>query len=188
MKQLYCSTLQEWRDWLSKNHDKENEIWFVYYKKGSSIPTVGYEESVEEALCFAWIDSLIHKIDEACYARKFTPRKDSSKWSPSNKKRVEKLILERRMTAVGLAKVETAKKNGMWDKPDRPDIDFRIPEEFRVELDKNKNALLFFEQLSSSDKKQFIGWISVAKRPETKEKRIKESIRLLEKKRKLGLV
>ncbi len=187
MKQLYFKTSQEWREWLANNNDKETEIWLIFFKKDTGKPSMEYESSVEEALCFGWIDSIIKKIDESKYARKFTPRKDNSNWSEANKKRVERLINNQRMTDIGLVKIETAKQNGQWDKPDRPDISFDIPEEFKKALDKNNEAKEYFEQLALTYRKQFIGWIVVTKRPETKEKRINESIKLLAKGQKLGL-
>jgi len=187
MKTLYCKTTEEWRTWLEQKHDKETEIWLIFFKKAAGKPSLDYESAVEEALCFGWIDSIIKKIDESRFARKFTPRNDDSKWSDKNKKRVERLIKSDRMTPVGLAKVKAAQKNGRWDEPDRPDISFEIPEEFRKALNQNSKARKFFEQLAPSYRKQFIGWISVAKRSETKAKRINESIQLLSKGEKLGL-
>ena len=146
------------------------------------------KSSVEEALCYGWIDSIIKKIDETKYARKFTPRKDDSKWSPSNKKRVEKLIREGLMTEYGLQKVEAAKRSGRWDDPaQRPELTFEMSAEFAEALSKNKRARETFENLSPSHQKQYLGWIEVAKRPETREKRIRESIRLLAEGKKLGL-
>jgi len=145
------------------------------------------EESIEEALCFGWIDSIIRKIDEQSHARKFTPRNDDSKWSDVNKKRVEKLTLEKRMTSAGRAKIEIAKQNGQWDKPDQPRIQFEMPAEFQAALEQHPNAKKFFNTLTKTDRKQYITWITTAKRPETREKRIIESIELLEKGQKLGL-
>ncbi|MFQ5633390.1 MAG: YdeI family protein, partial [bacterium] len=127
MKQLYFKTSLEWRKWLHDNHDKETAIWLIFYKQNTGKPTMEYEAAVEEALCYGWIDSIIKKIDEAKFARKFTPRKDDSKWSESNKKRVALLIEQKRMAAIGLAKIEAAKKNGQWDKSDRSQINFEIP-------------------------------------------------------------
>jgi uncharacterized protein YdeI (YjbR/CyaY-like superfamily) len=187
MKQLYFKTSQKWREWLANNNDKETEIWLIFFKKNTGKPSMEYESSVEEALCFGWIDSIIKKIDESKYARKFTPRKDNSNWSEVNKKRVDRLIKNRRMTDIGLAKIEAAKQNGQWDKPGRPDISFEIPEELKKALDKNSVAKEYFEQLAPTYQKQFMGWIVIAKRPETKEKRINESIKLLAKGQKLGL-
>jgi len=188
MKTVEVKNRAEWRAWLAANHDKEIEIWLVYYKKETGKATIDYEASVEEALCYGWVDSIIKKIDETKYARKFTPRKDDSKWSPSNKKRVEKLIREGVMTEYELQKVETAKQSGKWDAPDqRPKFTFEISAEFAEALSKNEKASETFENLSPSHQKQYLGWIEVAKRPETREKRIQESMRLLAEGRKLGL-
>jgi len=187
MKRLYFKSPREWRTWLASNHDQETGIWLIFFKKESGKPSLDYESAVEEALCFGWIDSIIKKIDESKYARKFTPRKETSKWSETNKRRVARLIKNKRMTKIGLAKIEAAKKNGQWDKPDRPDISFEVPAEFKQALNKNRRAKDFFEQLSPSYRKQFIGWIVVARRPETRKKRIKESVEILAKGQKLGM-
>lgn len=177
-----------WRDWLAKNHDKEEMgIWLVFYKKAADKPTLNYEDAVEEALCFGWIDSIIKKIDEEKYVRKFTPRKATSRWSQLNKKRIDKMIKQGLMTKDGLEKVQQAKKTGLWDKSDRAEINFEMPMELSDALAKNKKAKEFFEQLAPTYQKHFIGWITVAKRPETKEKRIAESIALLKQGKKLGL-
>lgn len=187
MQQIYFKTSAAWREWLQNNHDKTNGVWLLFFKKGTGKSSIEYEVAVEEALCFGWIDSIIKKIDDEKYVRKFTPRKDKSKWSELNKKRVEKLIQDNRMTEIGLAKIETAKRNGQWDKPDRPNIQFDIPKEFQAALGQNRKAREHFDQLAPTYQKQYIGWIAIAKRPETKEKRIKEAIDLLEKGQKLGL-
>jgi uncharacterized protein YdeI (YjbR/CyaY-like superfamily) len=187
MKQIYFKTGIEWHQWLIDNHDTESEVWLIFYKRGTGKPTMPYESSVEEALCFGWIDSIIKKIDDEKYVRKFTPRKDNSVWSELNKKRVNELILSKRMTEFGLVKVEKAKRNGQWDKTYRPDISLDIPEEFQKALDQNKKAKSFFYQLAPTYQKHYLGWINYAKRMETREKRIWESIRLLEKGQKLGL-
>ena len=94
MNQVYFKDRKEWREWLSKNHNIEAGIWLVYYKKETGRTSIEYDDSVEEALCFGWIDSIIKKIDEEKYVRKFTPRKPNSRWSESNKRRVEKMIKE----------------------------------------------------------------------------------------------
>ena len=90
MKILTFKNREAWRSWLAGNHDNEQEVWLKYYKKGTGIESIPYEDSVEEALCYGWIDSIIKKIDEECYVRKFTPRKENSKWSAVNVRRVEK--------------------------------------------------------------------------------------------------
>jgi uncharacterized protein YdeI (YjbR/CyaY-like superfamily) len=187
MKKVYVKNRYEWRDWLLKNHDKEKDVWLVYYKKETGRPTLKYDDSVEEALCFGWIDSIIKKVDEEKYVRKFTPRKPDSYWSEPNKQRVEKMIKAGLMTPHGLNKIEAAKKTGVWDKNARPQLSFEMHPEFEEALKKNSRAKEIFENLSPSHKKQYLGWIEVAKRPETKERRIKEAITLLEKGEKLGL-
>lgn len=187
MKQLYVKTKDEWRKWLSINHDKEVEVWLIFFKKNTGTPSLEYETAVEEALCFGWIDSIIKKIDDTKYARKFTPRKDNSKWSEINKKRVAKIIKKGLMTEFGFSKIDAAKKTGYWNKVEKLNISFDLPEEFTQALKQNKKAKTFFEKLAPTYQKHFIGWIVVAKRQETKERRIKESISLLEKGQKLGL-
>ena len=188
MKTVEVKNRADWRAWLAANHDKETEIWLVYHKKGTGKEAIDYESSVEEALCYGWVDSIIKKIDETKYVRKFTPRKDDSKWSPSNKRRVKKLVKERLMTEFGLQKIEAAKRSGQWDAPDqRPELSFEMHPEFAEALKKNKQAKETFDKLALTHQKQYLGWIEVAKRPETREKRIKESIRLLAAGKKLGL-
>ncbi len=140
MKRLYIKTRTEWRKWLTKNHNKVEEVWLIFYKKGTGKPSIEYETAVEEALCFGWIDSLVNKIDKQRYARKFTPRKNNSVWSESNKKRVRKVIKEGRMTEYGLNKVKAAKKSGKWYEADKPDISFTMHPLLREALKKNKKA------------------------------------------------
>lgn len=187
MKQLYVTNRDQWRDWLYENHAANAGIWLIFYKKETCKPTIAYEAAVEEALCFGWIDSIIKKIDTARYARKFTPRSDKSNWSPLNKKRANKMIKEGRMTEVGLAKIKAAKKTGLWAKDPRPQISLDIPPEFAKALARNNKAKENFDKLAPTYRKHYIGWIAVAKRPETRKRRITESIALLEKGQKLGL-
>ena len=187
MRQLYVADRKQWRDWLSANHATEAGIWLIFYKKETSRPTIAYEAAVEEALCFGWIDSIIKKIDDGRYARKFTPRSDKSKWSQLNKKRSNRMIKEGRMTKVGLAKIKTAKKTGLWNKDGRPQISLDIPPEFAKALARNKTAKKSFDNLAPSYRRHYIGWIAIAKRQDTKKRRIEESITLLEKGKKLGL-
>ena len=187
MKELYFRTSDNWRKWLKSNHDKENEVWLIFFKKEIGKPSIGYESAVEEALCFGWIDSIIKKLDDERYVRKFTPRWSISRWSDLNKKRVGKLMKQGLMTKSGAAKVTEAKKSGLWEQSGQSEISFEIPMEFESALAKNKKANIFFDQLALTYQKHFIGWISVAKRQETKVRRVGESIALLEQCKKLGL-
>ena len=189
MKQLHVTTRSQWRHWLVKNHDREiGGIWLLFHRKATGKPCIDYEDAVEEALCFGWIDSLIKKIDNDTFCRKFTPRKDASAWSATNKKRVEKIIREGRMTELGLAKVEAAKCSGRWNiEPRRPVLKTYVSQELLAALARNKKAKAFFESLPPSHQKHFMGWILIAKRPETRANRLKEAVALLERRQKLGL-
>ncbi len=186
-EQLYVADRDRWRRWLSQHHATQTAIWLVFYKKEADKPTLEYEAAVEEALCFGWIDGVLKKLDDARYARKFTPRRPGSGWSALNKKRAEKMIGEGKMTEAGMAKIEAAKKTGRWDKDPRPAISFEVPPELAKALAYNKKAKGNFDKLAPSHRRHYIAWIAVAKKAETKKRRIAESIALLEKGEKLGL-
>jgi len=187
MEQLYVKTANEWREWLKKNHNTINGVWLVFYRKESGVPSIDYSDALDEALCFGWIDSIIKKIDDIKYVRKFTVRNEISKWSVINKNKVKALIHEKRMTKFGLAKIEAAKQNGKWYENDRPEVIKESAEDFDKALQNNKTAKDNFDKLAPSFKKQYKLWISAAKQSSTKEKRVRESILLLEKGQKLGL-
>ena len=178
----------EWRAWLAANHEREQEVWLVYFKASSAQTGIDYETSVEEALCYGWVDGLIQKIDDEKYARKFTPRRPGSFWAASNKKRMEKLIAEGRMTPVGLAKYdplapESASELGQ--KVRRAEIP--IPEEIRQGLQTNPRAWESFQGLPPSHQRQYVSWIISAKKAETQQKRLAEALEMLEQGKKLGL-
>lgn len=151
------------------------------------MPALDYEASVEEALCYGWIDSIIRKLDDARYCRKFTPRKDGSNWSASNRERVARLIAAGRMTEHGMAKVEAAKASGMWEADTRPPTKLDVPPELEAALVRNRKARETFDALAPSYRKQYVGWIATAKREATREKRVKEAVRLLARGEKLGM-
>ena len=186
-KTLYVPNRDEWRQWLERNHDTEKEVWLIYYKKHTGKPRVPYDDTVEEALCYGWIDSIIKRIDDETFCRKFTPRKDTSQWSESNKRRVEKLIREGKMTEIGLAKIEAAKRTGKWEKPVTSRQEFKMPPELVEALATNKEARENFDKLAPSHQRQYIGWVVSAKKEEKRKKRVKEAIELLVQNRKLGM-
>ncbi len=186
-KTLLFANRQDWRSWLEKNHDKEDGIWVIYYKKHTGKESISYNDAVEEALCYGWIDSTVRKFDEEKYIQKFTPRKDKSVWSESNMKRVDKMIREGRMTEVGLRKVNEAKRNGYWDRLSEVNDTNTMPEDFNRALRSNKKANEFYKSLSPSSKKLYLWWIVSAKREETRSKRIMEAIKLLSQGKKLGM-
>ncbi|MBN1361111.1 MAG: YdeI/OmpD-associated family protein [Sedimentisphaerales bacterium] len=184
MKQVYVKTRQQWREWLSRHHEENDGIWLVFYRKDVGKPTLEYDAAVEEALCFGWIDSILKKTDDERYVRKFTPRKPGSRWSALNKRRVERLIAQGLMTPSGLARVNQAKESGAWD---RPDIPSTVPPEFARALAASAKAGAFFDRLAPSHRRQYMGWIATAKRPDTRDRRVKEAIALLERGEKLGM-
>lgn len=177
---------QAWRTWLQKNHGVKAEVWLVFYKRGTGEPTLTYNDAVEEALCFGWIDGVKRSVDEQRYMHRFSPRRPGSKWSALNVERAERMIAAEKMTAAGLALVDEARRTGNWG-ASAPDVELSMPPELAQRLRRNKKAAAFFESLAPSYQRQFIGWINVAKRPETKRKRLEESIRLLARGEKLGM-
>jgi len=150
---LQAKDRQEWREWLNNNHNSSSGVWIIYYKKGAQKTGISYEEAVEEALSFGWIDSKVNALDEERYMQVFTPRKKGSIWSKLNKERVKKIIKMGIMTPAGLEKVEAAKEDGSWNILD--DIeDLNIPDDLQKALDSNKNARNHFDGFSDSVKKQ----------------------------------
>jgi uncharacterized protein YdeI (YjbR/CyaY-like superfamily) len=159
----------------------------IYYKKHAGVPSIPYEDSVEEALCFGWIDGIIKRIDDERCARKFLPRRSRSRWSESNKKRAERVISEGRMTEAGMARVDDAKRSGEWFKSNVVPKNLILPAFIEEALTKNKKASENFNKLAESYKKLYVRWISSAKREKTRLKRLEEAINLLEQNKKLGL-
>jgi uncharacterized protein YdeI (YjbR/CyaY-like superfamily) len=151
MNTLHVTTREEWRAWLAAHHATETEIWLIYYKQHTGQPRISYDEVVEEALCFGWIDSLVRRLDEERFAQKVTPRKNTSKWSPSNLRRFADLVKSGRMTAVGLAKGPPAAPI-IAAKPSAPvsAADDKVPEYIQRRLQANGKAWRFFQDLAPS--------------------------------------
>jgi uncharacterized protein YdeI (YjbR/CyaY-like superfamily) len=172
---------KDWRKWLEKNHASSSGIWVVFFKDHTGVKSLSYQESLDEALCFGWIDSLIKRLDENRYARKFTPRKPTSKWSDINRKRWAELKAAGELAPAGLASAPTNNRYGPM--PRVP----TLPAYIARALKTNAEAWSFFQELSASNRRQYVAWIHTAKLPATREKRIKETIHLLATGRKLGL-
>ena len=182
MKLVEVRTRKAWRAWLAKHHDKESEVWLVFHKLHTGVPSIEYEDAVEEALCFGWIDSLVRRLDDDRFARKFTPRKPDSKWSDLNVRRYE------RVKAAGLLAPAGERLAPTSNRAVRPSIDISGGSpDLEKALRKNPRARATFESLAPSYQRRYVGWIELAKREETKQKRIEEAIRVLEKGEKLGL-
>jgi uncharacterized protein YdeI (YjbR/CyaY-like superfamily) len=176
-----AKTRREWRAWLARHHATSPGVWLVRYKAHTGVPSVAYEDAVREALCFGWIDSLVRRIDDERYALKVTPRKPGSKWSDSNRTRWKELKTAGLLAPAGLAAAPTS--NAYAPKPEIPVLPSYIAKAFKADA----KAWHFFRQLTPPHRRSFVTWIHTAKRPDTRERRIRESIALLAAGRKLGL-
>jgi uncharacterized protein YdeI (YjbR/CyaY-like superfamily) len=176
-KTFYAKNRKAWRQWLAKNYGKEKKVWLLIYHKTSETPSVYYSEAVEEALCYGWIDSRPSKHDGESFFLSFSPRKPRSVWSKVNKERVKKLIADGLMHPAGIKMIEQAKSTGMWEALNKID-NLEMPDDLQKALKRNKKALDHFNAFPPSSKKIILGWVHNAKRPETREKRIKEVVSL----------
>jgi uncharacterized protein YdeI (YjbR/CyaY-like superfamily) len=164
-----------WRGWLEENHATAPGVWLVTYKKSSGKPHLPYGELVEEALCFGWIDSKGNKVDEERTKLLITPRKRGSGWSRVNKERIERLVANGLMTPAGLAKIEAAKADGSWTFLDGIEA-MVVPDDLDAALRADAAALAGWERFAPSVKKPLLQWIASAKRPETRAKRVAETV------------
>ena len=177
---LRVSNRDAWRSWLEKHHADASEVWLVHYKKHTGKPRLPYDDAVEEALCFGWIDANIQRIDDDRYARKFTPRRDKSNWSALN------LIREGRMTAAGLARLDPAAARPV-PAASRSTCPPPLPEYMRKALVANRRAWENFKSLAPSYRRQYIRWVRAAVREETRERRLREAVARLAQNQKLGM-
>jgi uncharacterized protein YdeI (YjbR/CyaY-like superfamily) len=168
-----------WRRWLERHHATSGAVWLVLGKKGGGVRTVAYEEAVEEALCFGWIDSKPNPIDETRFKVWMAPRKPRSGWSRVNKRRIERLLAEGRVAPAGLAAVEAAKADGSWSRLDASDA-LTVPRDLAAALSAHPNARGHFDAFPPSTRRGILEWIDGAKRAETRAKRIAETARLAE--------
>ena len=175
VKTFYPSSRKAWRAWLQKNHEKEDSVWLILYNKGTSKESIDYAQAVEEALCFGWIDSKPNKRDEESRYQFFSKRNPKSNWSALNKERVKRLTEAGLITPAGQAMIDLAKQTGTWDALN--DID-TIPPDLMQALKKNKEALKNYEAFPPSARRGIHDWIQQAKRPETREKRINQTVEL----------
>lgn len=164
---------QEWRMWLQEHHVLKQAVWLVYYNTKSGIASITYNEAVDEALCFGWIDSTRKSLDHERFTQFFCKRKPGSVWSKINKAKVQRLTDDGLMTPAGLNSIEIAKQNGSWNILDEVE-ELTIPQDLEVELKKQPKAADYFLSLSKSGRKAILQWLVLAKRPETRQNRIKE--------------
>jgi uncharacterized protein YdeI (YjbR/CyaY-like superfamily) len=177
IKTVQAPTRKEWRSWLSKNHETEKSVWLIIYHKTSDTKSVYYDEAVEEALCFGWIDSLAHKRDEESSYLFFSPRKPKSKWSKVNRDRVEKLIKAGLMTESGQRLIDIARETGTWEALVNVENSV-IPPDLEKRFARNKTARKNFDAFPPSSRRIILEWIMNAKRPETRKKRLDETVAL----------
>lgn len=177
LPEIYISTRTDWRDWLAENHALSRGVWLVYYKKHTGVARVAYEDAVEEALCFGWIDSTVRRLDNQRYCQMFVPRRKKSGWSGINRRRAEALIKSGAMTAAGMAKIEDARANGAWDKALEDRVDRPIPAELVAALAAEPKARAGMDRLTPTQRKYFIHHVAEAKREET---RVRRAARVVE--------
>lgn len=180
----YCpASRQEWRKWLEQHHISETSVWLVCYKKNTGKPSISWSDAVDEALCFGWIDSVRKSIDEEKFIQFFGKRKAKGTWSKVNKEKIVQLIETGQMRQAGLDAIETAKQNGSWNILDDVE-ELNIPKDLEKALKTHKGAQDFFLSLSKSVRKSMLQWLVLAKRPETRQKRIEEIASLAAEKQK----
>jgi len=179
MKTLYVTNRADWRRWLEKNHSSEKEVWLVYYRKASGKPRIPYEDALEEALAFGWIDSIQKGIDSERFAQRFTPRRKGSAWSEANKERARRLISEGRMTPIGMAKIGDALKEEK----------ITLKGDLLAALKKDKAAFENYNRFPEAYRRVRIGWIDAARnRPAEFQKRRDYFIRMTAKNKMFGRV
>lgn len=177
---------KEWKQWLATNHGLSDQgIWLRIFKKDSGEETITYDEALDEALCFGWIDGQKKAYDEKSWLQKFTPRRSKSIWSKRNRTRVIQLIEEKRMQASGLKEIEAAKKDGRWDKAYDSPSQMEIPADFLSLLKKDKQAYEFFTTLNKTNTYAIAWRLQTAKKPETREKRMHALLDMMKKGQKL---
>lgn len=176
IKSVYVKTGAEWRDWLETHGQDEKNVRLILFHKSSQTPSIHYEEAVEQALCFGWIDNKTQKRDETSSFLFFTPRNPKSTWSKSNRERAEKMIAGGLMTPSGQSLIDIAKKKGTWDSLAEAENE-EIPADLQAEFEINDTALKNFKDFSGYVRRAILEWVLTAKRPETRRKRI---IRVIE--------
>jgi len=177
-KTLYTTNRKAWRSWLLEHHNSEKEIWLVYFKKHSKKKSIPYNDAVEEALCFGWIDSTVKKIDEESRGQRFTPRRENSLWSEMNKERARRLIKAGKMTNAGLAKIKVSLEEK-----------FVVPEDIKKELKQDKLVWKNFRKFSLSYKRIRIGYLDESrKRPDEFQKRLLYFIKMTKQNKQFGMV
>jgi uncharacterized protein YdeI (YjbR/CyaY-like superfamily) len=172
-EQVHVETIADWRRWLEANHGQPGGVWLVSWKSATGRPRLGYEESVEEALAFGWIDSKARTLDDERSMLWFSPRKTGSGWSRPNKKRIVRLESDGRMTAAGRAVIDQAKSDGSWTLLDAVE-NLEVPDDLGDAFKANPGSRAHWEAFPRSARRAHLEWIVQAKRPETRARRVAE--------------
>ncbi len=175
---LDVASVSEWHSWLKANHTEEGGVWFVFHKRGSGAGSVSYDDALDEALAWGWIDSVIRKVDDERYVRKFTPRRPGSVWSKLNIARVERLKREGRMTKWGL-EAYGRRTSEISDLERVTAAGAQVPSDLEAALRKDPKAWSNFNRMAPSHRKRYLVWIAGAKRPQTRRKRVVEAVKLI---------
>ena len=178
---LPCVSKTKWADWLARQHDKSTGVWLKLAKKDSGIDSVTYEEALDVALCYGWIDGQKKGFNDNYWLQKFTPRGKKSIWSKINTEKAEKLIASGEMKPAGLKVIEAAKQDGRWEAAYASQKTITIPEDFQAALEQSEKAKAAFSNLKSAERYSFLFRIHNAKKPETRAKHILKFIEMLEK-------
>jgi uncharacterized protein YdeI (YjbR/CyaY-like superfamily) len=175
-KETFCpASRQEWRTWLEENHEAKQSVWLIYYKKKTNAASISYSDAVDEALCFGWIDSTRKSLGEDQFTQFFCKRKPQSGWSKVNKEKIVRLTEAGLMSPAGMKCIELAKQNGSWSILDEVE-ELILPADLELALDRQPGSKDFFLSLSRSLRKQMLQWLVLAKRAETRQKRINEIV------------
>jgi uncharacterized protein YdeI (YjbR/CyaY-like superfamily) len=182
---VHFATDQDWESWLEANHTQSAGLWLKIAKTDSGHTSVGYQEALETALCFGWIDGQKGKLDDEFWLQKFTQRRPKSMWSQVNRAKVDQLIAGGRMREAGLREVERAKADGRWEAAYASPRNMAVPEDFQAALDANPVAQTFWGQLNATNRYAILHRITTAKKAETRQKRIVQFIQMLNENQKL---
>lgn len=176
---LLFETEADWEQWLQSQHATSAGIWMKIAKKDSDHTSISYQQALEGALCFGWIDGQKNRLDDRFWLQKFTPRRPRSSWSRINREKAEKLIAEGRMREAGLKEVNAARSDGRWDRAYESQSRITVPDDFQQALDANPEAHAFFDQLDSANRYAVLYRITTAHKAETRQKRIDSLIAML---------
>jgi uncharacterized protein YdeI (YjbR/CyaY-like superfamily) len=177
---LHVTSPRQWRKWLEQNNGKQLEIWLEIRKKGSTVSGISYEDALDVALCFGWIDGKMKSVNKDIYVLRFSPRRKNSFWSRANRQRAENLIAAGRMKKAGLAAIEQARTNGRWSSAYSSKEKPEAPPDLEQRMEQNPKAWRNFQGMANSCQTTYIQWILDAKRPETRSRRIAEVVRRAE--------